>query len=275
MSRWNSYKNKTVLITGASSGIGLAMAKNLANQGAKLILVARSTDKLNATVQELKATGTEAFAFTCDLGVEGAAHKLYHEVLRAGLSVDLLVNNAGYGRWGKFTDFDLSDYAKMIQLNITTLTELCHLFIADMVKKGMGGIINVGSTASFAPVPYGNVYSSTKAYVLMFSEALHYEYADNGIQIMALCPGATESQFMAVATEKSTETRKRANERKDSIPFQTSEEVAQECFQAFLKNKPYHIAGKRNRRMYAISKHLSRKTVLNMVGKMFQKVAGS
>lgn len=175
---------------------------------------------------------------------------------------------------GEFTDFDLADYNKMIQLNITTLTELCHLYITDMAKRKNGGIINVGSSASFFPIPYGNVYSSTKAYVLMFSDALNYEYREKGIHVMALCPGATECEFMAVATEKDKEVQKIAKEKTSSVSFQTSEEVAKECLDAYEKGKIYHIAGKSNRRTYAISKHLSRKRVLNMVGKMFGQVVG-
>lgn len=269
-----TYTNKTILITGASSGIGMAMAHDLCSRGANLILAARSTEKLNELAELIRKKGKEAYVFTSDLSVSGSAEKLHYEINEANLQVDLLINNAGYGRWGEFTDFDLADYNKMIQLNITTLTELCHLYITDMAKRKNGGIINVGSTASFFPIPYGNVYSSTKAYVLMFSEALNYEYREKGIHVMALCPGATESEFMAVATEKDKEVQKIAKEKTSSVSFQTSEEVAKECLDAYEKGKIYHIAGKSNRRTYAISKHLSRKRVLNMVGKMFGQVVG-
>ncbi|MEZ7900719.1 MAG: short-subunit dehydrogenase [Urechidicola sp.] len=269
-----TYTNKTVLITGASSGIGMAMAHDLCGRGANLILVARSTEKLNGLAELIRKKGKEAHVFTSDLSVSGSAEKLHSEINNANLQVDLLINNAGYGRWGEFTDFDLQDYNKMIQLNITTLTELCHLYVTDMEKRKNGGIINVGSTASFVPIPYGNVYSSTKAYVLMFSEALNYECREKGIHVMALCPGGTQSQFMAVATEKDIEVQKIAKKRTSSVSFQTSEEVAKECLDAYEKGKIYHIAGRSNRRNYALSKYLSRKKVLNMVGKMFGQVVG-
>jgi len=155
----NSYKDKTALVTGASSGIGLAIANLLAKRGAHLILTARSTNKLNEVAKGIRDGGNRADVFPGDLSQTGAAEQLYKEVLAANLKVDLLVNNAGYGRWGDFTEFDRDDYAQMIQLNITTLTELCHLFIPDMVSRGSGGIINIGSIASFIPVPFASVYS--------------------------------------------------------------------------------------------------------------------
>ena len=271
----NSYKNKTVLVTGSSSGIGLALAHELSKRGAHLILTARSTDKLNEAAAAIRNTGNEAHVFTEDLSLPGAAEKLYQEISEAGLHVDLLINNAGYGRWGEFTDFERSDYAKMIQLNITALTELCHLFIPDMVQRGRGGIINVGSIASFGPVPYGNVYSSTKAYVLMFTEALRYEYADKGVQIMALCPGGTQSNFAAVASEQSETIRARADERTNTSYYMSAEAVANDCLDSFLKDKIYLIPGRSNKIMHAIGHHLPRKTMLNLSGNMFKQIAGS
>lgn len=272
--KWTTFKNKTVLVTGASSGIGLAISEELAKRGANLILVARSKDTLNEVAVSVRKTGSEAHVFTSDLSVPNAAQALHAVVAQAGLSVDLLINNAGYGRWGKFTSFDRMDYAKMIQLNITSLTDLCHLFISDMVKKGSGGIINVGSMASFGPVPYANVYSSTKAYVLNFTEALRYEYEEKGIQIMALCPGGTQSNFAANATEKSKDLQERANKMERSNAYISAEAVADECLNTFLKNKMYVITGRNNKIMHAIGRHLPRKTMLNLSGNMFKRVAG-
>ena len=228
-SKWMSFKNKTVLVTGASSGIGLAMAENLAKRGANLILTARSEDKLKEVASMVRKLGRAAYVFTSDLSVPNSAEELYADINKAGLSVDLLINNAGYGRWGEFTSFDRIDYAKMIQLNITSLMDLCHLFIADMVRKGSGGIINVGSMASFGPVPFANVYSSTKAYVLNFTEALRYEYQEKGIQIMTLCPGGTQSNFAFNATDKSKTLQERINKMERSSTYMSAEEGADEC----------------------------------------------
>ena len=272
--KWTTFKDKTILVTGASSGIGLAMAQDLAKRGANLILTARSEDKLKEVAEMVRKIGREALIFTSDLSVPNSAEELYNTIIKAGLSVDLLINNAGYGRWGKFTSFNRTDYAKMIQLNITSLTDLCHLFISDMIKKGNGGIINVGSMASFGPVPYANVYSSTKAYVLNFTEAFRYEYEEKGIQIMALCPGGTHSNFATNATEKSKELQKRIDKMERSNGYISAEKVAYECLNAFLKNKMYVITGVSNKMMHAIGRHLPRKTMLNLSGNMFKKVVG-
>ena len=137
-------------------------------------------------------------------------------------------NNAGYGRWGELTSHERDDYSKMLQLNVTTLTDLCHLYIPEMVTNGGGGIINVGSMASLSPIPYASVYSSSKAYVLMFSEAIRFEYQDKGINVMALLPGGTESEFASVATEKSEKLTKRYQQREGTAAggnMQTSQEV--------------------------------------------------
>jgi short-subunit dehydrogenase len=273
-SKWTTFKHKTVLVTGASSGIGLAIAEELSKRGANLILTARSENKLNEVAATVRKTGSEAHVFTSDLSTPNAGKSLYGVITQAGLSVDLLINNAGYGRWGEFTDFEREDYASMIQLNITSLTDLCHLFLPDMVEKGSGGIINVGSIASFSPIPYGNVYSSTKAYVLNFTEALRYEYEKKGVQIMALCPGGTKSNFSTVASEKSEKVQARASEMEKSSSMLSAETVANECLDAFLKDKMYLITGRSNKIMQAVGRHLPRKTMLNLAGNMFKRIAG-
>jgi short-subunit dehydrogenase len=275
MSKWTNYKNKTVLVTGASSGIGLAMAEELAKRGANVILTARSENKLHEVAESVRKIGSEAYVFASDLSVPNAGEQLYTAITQAGLSVDLLINNAGYGRWGKFTKFEREDYSKMIQLNIVALTDLCHLFIPDMVKKGSGGIINVGSVASFGPVPYANVYSSSKAYVLNFTEALRYEYEEDGIRTMALCPGGTQSNFAANASDKSENAQARASQMERSSSYLSAEVVANQCLDAFLKDKMYVITGRNNKMMHAIGRHLPRKTMLNLVGNMFKRVAGN
>ena len=203
--------------------------------------------------------------------------KLYDQIKSAGLSIDILINNAGYGRWGDLTSHDRDDYTKMLQLNITTLTDLCHLYIPDMVTQGGGGIINVGSMASLSPIPYASVYSSSKAYVLMFSEALRYEYAESNVRVMASCPGATDSNFRNIATEKSSE---RLKQRVSKLKGEgqvgdTCEKVSQETLDAFLQNKHYVVPGKGNSKFAFLPRILSRAKVLKFTGDAFKKHTAS
>ena len=276
----NSYKGKFALVTGASTGIGYAIAKELAKRGANLIIsaTARSEDKLHKLSSEIKEIGSECYIFLEDLSRLNSGRSLYEQIKFQNLHVDLLVNNAGYGRWGTFHEVEMQDYADMIQLNITSLSELSHLFIPDMISKGEGGVINVGSVASLTPVPYSSVYAATKAYVLSFSEGLRYEYRNSNIRIMALLPGATISNFGQVATAKSDKLRERLNKRTKrsaaGTVFQTSHEVAVECLDGFTKDKQFIIPGRGNRRTALITKLMPRTKVLNTVGSLFKKIAG-
>ena len=275
----NVFKDKFALVTGASTGIGYAIAKELANRGADLIIsaTARSEDKLQELSKEIKELGSDCHIFLEDLSKRDSGRSLYDQIKLKNLHVDLLVNNAGYGRWGTYHEVDMDDYADMIQLNITSLSELSHLFIPDMISKGEGGVINVGSVASLTPVPYSSVYAATKAYVLSLSEGLRYEYKDFNIRIMALLPGATISNFGQVATAKSDKLRERLNKRSKSAVgtvFQTSHEVAVECLDGFEKDKQFIIPGKSNRRTALITKFMPRTKVLSTVGSLFKKIGG-
>lgn len=262
----DNFRQRTALITGASSGIGLEFARQLAGRGARVLLVARSEPQLEALASELRTAGHDAHVLPCDLARPDAAEQLHEAVQAAGHTVDLLVNNAGYGRWGDFADFPRDDYGQMIRLNVTALTDLCHLFMPGMAARGNGGVINVGSTASFLPVPYAAVYSATKAYVLLLSEALAFEYRDNGVHVMALCPGATESNFRAVATHNKDTAKSAAD--------QSAESVAREGLDAFLAGRTVFINGSGNRRTVRMTRLLSRKRVLNMVGNLFARRVG-
>ena len=256
---------KTALVTGASSGIGLALARSLAARGTNLIITARSENKLDEIAAELRKSGIDVQVFVGDLSQRGSAEHLFKQVTDAGLRVDLLINNAGFGKWGDFLDVNLEQYTDMLQLNINTLTELCYLFIPDMLKRGEGGIINVGSTASFVPVPFASVYSASKAYVLLFTEALQGEYGDRGIKAMTLCPGGTASNFAAVA---------QPNSKIDFGNYDTPEFVAETGLEAFLKGDLYVITGRRNKRIAILPRILSRKRVLKIVGNAWKKQLG-
>ena len=275
----DSYKGKLALVTGASTGIGYAIAKELAKRGANLIIsaTARSEEKLHELSSEIKDLGSECHIFLEDLSRLNSGRSLYDQIKLHNLHVDLLINNAGYGRWGTFHEVEMDDYADMIQLNVTSLSELSHLFIPDMISKGEGGVINVGSVASLTPVPYSSVYAATKAYVLSLSEGLRYEYRNSNIRVMALLPGATVSNFGQVATAKSDKLRERLNKRSKSATgavFQTSHDVAVECLDGFAKDKQFIIPGKGNRRTALITKFMPRTKVLDTVGSLFKKIAG-
>jgi short-subunit dehydrogenase len=183
------------LITGASAGLGVDFARQLAAKGYRLVLVARRKDRLNALAGELG----HARAVACDLGAPGAVAELMADIKAAGETVSLLVNNAGFGLGGKFARLDGARQRSMIDLNCGALTELAHAVLPDMLAKRKGAILNVASTAAFQPGPGMAVYFATKAFVLSFSEALHEELKGEGITVTALCPGPTATEFGEVA----------------------------------------------------------------------------
>lgn len=192
------------LVTGASIGIGKELAAQLAQEGHDLILVARSESKLNDVAAELKQKyGAGSTVIAADLGKPGSGQALFDAVKAKGLQVDVLVNNAGFGLKGRFIKLSLAEQMEMIQLNISTLTELCWLFGRDMATRGKGRILNVGSVGSFQPGPEFSVYSATKAYVLMLSEGIDAELRGQGVNVTALCPGAVLTEFHARANNDS------------------------------------------------------------------------
>ena len=188
----------TALITGASNGIGLELAKIHASKGGDLVLVARNKAKLD----ELKVALENQFKVSVytigkDLSAINSAQEVYEETSKQNILIDYLINNAGFGDFGMFSETNWDKELQMINLNITTLTFFTKLYLQDMVKRGSGKILNVASTASFQPGPTMAVYCATKAYVLSFTEAVSNEVSDKGITITALCPGATETGFQA------------------------------------------------------------------------------
>ena len=173
--------NKTALITGASGGIGLELAKIHASKGDHLVLIARSKDKLDAIKKELEATyQVKVYTIAKDLGLDAAAQEVYDETQGQKIKIDYLINNAGFGDYGMFCETDWNKEAQMIRLNIATLTHFTKLYAKEMVRQGAGKIMNVASTAAFQPGPGMAVYFATKAYVLHFSEAINYELREKG-----------------------------------------------------------------------------------------------
>ena len=187
---------ETVLITGASSGIGWELAKLFAQDGSHLILVARREEKLQELANELKsAYQAESTIIPMDLGQPGAASQLIEQIDAQGTQIDVLVNNAGFGQFGQFSDIDRQRHLDMIDVNISSLVDLTYLVLPQMLKRSAGSILNLGSTASFQPGPNAAVYYATKAFVLSFSEAIWQELLGTGVNVCVLCPGPTRTGF--------------------------------------------------------------------------------
>ena len=185
----------TVLITGASAGLGAEFARQLAKRGQRLVLAARRKDRLDALAAEVGNART----IEIDLSEPGAAARLVADVEAAGQTIDTLINNAGFGLRGRFVDLDAAREREMIDLNCGALTDLCRAVVPGMIERKRGAILNVASTAAFQPGPKMAVYFATKAYVLSFTEALHEELKPHGIKVSALCPGPTRTEFGDVA----------------------------------------------------------------------------
>lgn len=255
------FKGKTALITGASSGIGKEFANQLGQLGANLVITARNQAALERVAAEIKGKNPKINidVISCDLSQTDGAQQLYVEVEQRKLAVDYLVNNAGFGSFGALHASKLEVYQQMIQLNMTSLTELTYLFLPRMKENNEGGIINVASTASFQPLPYQAVYGATKAYVLNFSEALSGELLDSQVHAMALCPGVTASNFMQTANADSSK-----------MSFKSASDVVKIALKGFGKRRGYVVTGCQNYLMSLVPRILSRMQIIKVVAKMFR-----
>lgn len=233
---------KTVLITGASFGIGYELAKIFAKEKYNLILVARNLERLNQIKDELQNSDIKILTIQKDLSQPNSAKELFDEINKNNFEIDILINNAGFGLLGPFAELDLQTQLDMIQLNITSLVQLTHLILPQMIKRKSGKIMNVASTAAFQPGPNMAVYYATKAFVLSFSEALSAELKSSGITVTALCPGPTKTEFQKRARMENINL-----ERSKLIPYMTAEKVAQIGFDGLMKGKRVVIPGLLNK----------------------------
>lgn len=256
-----NYKGKNVLITGASSGIGAAFAHEFAQSGSNLILTARTTEKLEALAVKLRNQyGVTVTVFTGDLAQKETPEQLYGQIKKSGLSVAVVVNNAGIGKWTHFLEETAANYEAMLELNINALVRLTQLFIPEMLENKSGGIINIASTGALQPCPYVAVYCASKAFVLSFSEALYGEYSHQGVTVTAVCPGNTATGFQAVAKADTA-----------GMPSDTPEKVAKEGVKAFLKGQNNKIIGRGNYLQSFLPRALPRKIMIKIVATMMGK----
>jgi uncharacterized protein len=261
-----SWNGKTVLITGASVGIGETFARRFAREGANLVLTARREEKMRALADELaRQYGVTVAVVAKDLSAPTAAAEVFAETERRGLQIDGLINNAGFGIGGLFADSSLERNLEMLHLNVTTLTELTHRYLPGMLRRGSGAIVNVASTAAFQAVPYLGAYAATKAYVLSFSEALHEECRARGVLVMALCPGATATEFFDVAQLPGDATTNMARN------AQTPEEVVEAAFQGLRERRSYIVSGFVNYFLAQSSRLLPRELVTRIAGSFIKR----
>lgn len=256
-----NFKNTTVLITGASSGIGKEFAKQLASKGANLILTARTHSDLLSLADELTSEYDNIWVKTVpvDLSQQSGAKSLFSAINEMRLTVDYLINNAGIGKFCEFSGENFATYNTMLTLNINALVELTHLYLPSMKQKNAGGIINVASIASFQPLPYQAVYGASKAFVLSFSEALTGELFDTNVRVMALCPGTTESRFM-----------EKANADTSKMKLAPASKVVSDALVAYAKNRMFTISGAANYLVALIPRIVSRKRTVKIVANMFK-----
>jgi uncharacterized protein len=252
--------NLRVLITGASSGIGLELAKIFAKNNHDLVIVARSEDKLLKLAQELEEKNNiKVKVIVKDLTQANGADLLYSQLKHEKIHIDILINNAGFGTFGHFVDTDLRKQTEMVHLNIMSLTHLCHHFGKEMVKAGKGQILNIASTAAFQPGPLMAVYFASKAYVLSFSEALHNELRDKGVSVSCLCPGLTDTGFQKVAVMEEAGVVK-------GKKMMSPAEVAETAFNGLKKNKTIIIPGIKNQ-LLAFSVRFSPRSLVTKVAR--------
>lgn len=249
---------KTALITGTSDGIGMELARIHAAKGDNLVIVARSENKLQQLKSDLeKQHGIKVHVIARDLSEPNAAQMVFDETSQLSIEVDYLINNAGFGDYGFFAESDWEKEQRMIQLNITALTQFTKVYLKDMLKRGRGRIMNVASTGAFQPAPTMGVYCATKAYVLSFSEAVNNEVSDKGVTITALCPGATATGFEAAASMEESKLFKGAQ-------VATAKAVAEYGYKAMMDGKAVAVHGVMNYIMVNSSRFVPRNLVVKI-----------
>jgi short-subunit dehydrogenase len=258
-----NWQGKWALITGASAGIGKALAVELAAGGTNLVLTARRKERLEELAQELVATHKiRTEVFPADLAEAGAPEYIFAFTRDKGIGIELLINNAGFGAYGEFTTVETRRLLDMVQVNCSAVVHLTQLYLPEMMTRRSGDVLIVASTASFQAVPYISTYAATKAFDLLLSEGLAEEMKPYGIRVCALCPGSTESEFNEVAGQTHL-----APPRKNR---ETAEKVARTGLQALAAGKSYVISGTANYLGAQSQRMVPRRMVTRIAAKMFR-----
>jgi short-subunit dehydrogenase len=256
----SEWRGKWALITGASAGIGVALAKELAAGGTQLVLTARRKERLEELARDLADKHKiKTFVFVADLAETGAPQKIHDFTAENNIEIQLLINNAGFGAYGELPSVDITRLLDMVQVNCTAVVHLTRLYLPEMVARRSGDILILASTASFQAVPYISTYAATKAFDLLFAEGLAEEMKPYGIRVCALCPGSTESEFHVVAGQE-----------KFAQKAETAEKVARTGLKALAAGKSHVISGLGNYLGALGERLVPRRMVTKIAGSMFK-----
>jgi len=254
------WRGKWALITGASSGIGWALAEQLAARGANLVLTARRADRLARLADDVTTRyKLQTQIFAADLARPQAPGEIFRFTNQKGLPIELLINNAGFGAYGEFRKIEAQRLLDMVQVNIASVVHLTHLFLPPMVERRSGYILIVASTAAFQPVPYISTYAATKGFDLLFAEGLAEEVRRYGVRVCALCPGSTVSEFNEVARQPVHL----------AGPQEPNETVARVGLDALAAGKPRVISGTRNWLSVEAQRLAPRRLVTRVAARLF------
>lgn len=259
------WRGEWALVTGASAGIGKALAEQLATGGTNLVLTARRRDRLEELARSLAAAHRiRAEVFVADLTQPDAPEKIFEFTRHKDIEITLLINNAGFGSYGEFAASETQRQLEMVQVNCTAVVHLTRLYLPRMIERRSGDVLILASTASFQAVPYISTYAATKAFDLLFAEGLAEEMKPHGIRVCALCPGSTVSEFHEVAGQKKFVGRNQ----------ETAENVARTGLAAVAAGKSYVISGLGNYLGAHAQRLVPRRMVTRIAGKMFRPSSG-
>ena len=256
-----TFPYKNALITGASSGIGEALARDLAKMNVSLVIVARSKDKLDALAAELEQNGLKVVPIALDITAPHADEILWNELEKRRMKIDLLVNNAGFGGYGYFHESPIDKQADMIELNVKALVKLTHRFLPPMIAENHGAVLNVSSAAGFQPVPFMSTYAATKAFVTSFTAGIATELKETNLRFVALCPGRTRTNFQVSAGSNKVRIKSRAA---------TPQQVSRVAIQALIRNDLIAIEGFKNKVQTYLQRLFPQSFILYLAYKIFK-----